>query len=321
MEWPRVPRRKRVAGVNSFGISGTNAHIVVEEYSGPAGPGQPRPTRGPAFRAVRGGHCCAAQVGDSAPDGGVGAPPGGGSCPCRPNRTTPCGNWRSATCCGSNGRNGQVSLSCFRRLSTPCRHSTDMSWTAGVGRSHFDHRAGVVFSDAASLKEGLASVARGGAERAPRAVNKVAFVYTGQGSQWVGMGRDLYGSEPVARAMLDRCEAVFTSERGVSLLDVMFGRPGAEGDLGDTAWEQPALLRAGMRPDGPLGSAWESARTVVLGHSVGELAAAQAAGVFSLEDGMRFATARGALLSATRPGDHGCGLRSAGPRWRPRWGS
>ena len=109
------------------------------------------------------------------------------------------------------------------------------------------------------------------------------------------MGRDLYECEPAARTVFDRCERVFLEERGTSLLDVMFGRAG-EGQLGDTAWEQPALYTLecaltalwtsiGVRPD------------VVLGHSVGEIAAAQAAGVFGLEDGMRFACTRGTLLS------------------------
>ena len=134
-----------------------------------------------------------------------------------------------------------------------------------------------------------------------RAATKVAFVYTGQGSQWLGMGQALYESEPVFRAVLDRCEAVFQEARGASLLDVMFGRPGVKGELGDTAWEQPALyaLQCGLT------ALWASvgiSPSVVMGHSIGEIAAAHTAGVFSLEDGMRFAEARGSLLSATDQG-------------------
>ena len=177
----------------------------------------------------------------------------------------------------------------------------DMAWTAGVGRSHFDDRAAVVFRDTESLREGLEAVAGTGDRPARGTATRIAFAYTGQGSQWVGMGRALYESEPVARAVMDRCEAVFREERGTSLLDVMFGRDGANGDLGDTAWEQPALYTiesaltglwasVGIRPD------------VVLGHSVGEIAAAHAAGVFSLEDGMRFACTRGALMSGMEEG-------------------
>ena len=177
----------------------------------------------------------------------------------------------------------------------------DMSWTAGVGRSHFDHRAGAVFYDSASLRERLSELTEATSTGKPSPPSQVAFVYTGQGSQWVGMGKTLYESEPVARAVLDRCEAVFREERGASLLDVMFGRPGASGDLGDTAWEQPALYAL----ECALTALWASAGirpNMVLGHSVGELAAAQAAGVFSLEDGMRFAARRGTLLSGTGPG-------------------
>ncbi|MDE0005377.1 MAG: acyltransferase domain-containing protein, partial [Rhodospirillaceae bacterium] len=138
----------------------------------------------------------------------------------------------------------------------------------------------------------------------PRAATKIAFAYTGQGSQWLGMGQALYESEPVARAVLERCEAVFREERGASLLDVMFGRAGADGDLGDTAWEQPALYAL----ECALTALWASVGirpSVVLGHSVGEIAAAQAAGVFNLEDGMRFAATRGTLLSGTEQGGMG----------------
>ena len=89
-----------------------------------------------------------------------------------------------------------------------------MAWTAGVGRSHFDHRTGLAFTDADSLRAGLAALAEDGEGSEPRAATRVAFVYTGQGSQWAGMGRDLYESEPVARAVLDRCEEVFREARG-----------------------------------------------------------------------------------------------------------
>ena len=178
---------------------------------------------------------------------------------------------------------------------------SDMAWTAGVGRSHFNHRAGVVFRGADSLRDRLRALAAREEHEPVGAPARVAFAYTGQGSQWAGMGEALYESEPVARAVLDRCEAVFVEERGCSLLDVMFGRDGGTGDLGDTAWEQPALYALecaltalwaslGVRPD------------VVVGHSIGELAAARAAGVFTLEDGMRFAAARGALMSRMEEG-------------------
>ena len=135
-----------------------------------------------------------------------------------------------------------------------------MAWTAAVGRSHFDYRAGAVFHDAGSLRERLNELADSGDDIGPRSATKVAFAYTGQGSQWVGMGRDLYESEPVAKAVLDRCEAVFREERGVSLLDVMFGRADGNEDLGDTAWGAACPLCAGVRPDRPLGECGHPSR-------------------------------------------------------------
>ncbi|MDE0417908.1 MAG: SDR family NAD(P)-dependent oxidoreductase [bacterium] len=177
-----------------------------------------------------------------------------------------------------------------------------MAWTASIGRSHFDCRRGVVFHDAGSLRKQLEEVADSADEATPRGRRaRIAFAYTGQGSQWTGMGRELYEQEPVARAVLDRCEAVFLERRGTSLLDVMFARGDASEDLGDTAWEQPALYAL----ECALTALWWSVGvrpSAVVGHSAGELAAAQAAGVFSLEDGMHFSQARGTALSSTSPG-------------------
>ena len=111
------------------------------------------------------------------------------------------------------------------------------------------------------------------------------------------MGEHLYHTEPVVRAVLDQCDAVLREARGTSLLDVMFGRAG---DLSEQAWTQPAIFAI----ECALTALWKSVGitpSVVLGHSLGELAAAQAAGVFSIEEGVRFAAARGEL-TATLPG-------------------
>ncbi len=178
---------------------------------------------------------------------------------------------------------------------------SDLAWTASVGRSRFAYRAGVVFRDVATLRDGLRALADPDAGAAPptpvAAPPQVAFAFTGQASQWPGMGETLYASEPVVRAVLDRCDALLRAERGASLLDVMFGRPGAAGGLDEPAWKQPAIYAL----ECALAALWRSlgiVPEVVVGHSLGEIAAAQTAGVFSLEDGLRFAAARGALIGA-----------------------
>ena len=312
MDWPDRPGRLRVAGVNCFGISGTNAHLVVEEYRGPNGAADAEgPLAAGSPQSVR--VALPATLGHlQSPDRALKP---------RRARLLPLSGKSEAALRESAGR--YVSWLAERGDQPAMEGASaepllpDMAWTAGVGRSHFDHRAGVVFRDAASLRRQLEALAEGGDIRAPSAAGRVAFAYTGQGSQWVGMGRRLYETEPVARAVLDRCESVVMDERGASLLDVMFGRDGTEGRLGDTAWEQPALYALGCA----LTALWSSVGVrpdVVVGHSVGELTAAQAAGVFSLEDGMRFACARGALMSGMADGAMAAVF--APPRgWRRPW--
>ncbi len=293
--WPDHGQGPRRAGVNSFGISGTNTHVVLEEYRGSNGAGgQAGVAPGPAQPVT---------VSLPAPIADLPWPTEGMAA--RRTRFLPLSG-------KAEGAVRELAQRYLAWLDTQTRdlspESTaldalwaDMTWTAGVGRSHFDYRAGVVFQDVGSLREQLGAVAETGTGVEPRRATKVAFVYTGQGSQWVGMGRTLYESEPLARAILDRCEAVIQEERGASLLDVMFGRAGGEGDLGNTAWEQPALYAL----ECALTALWSSVGiqpSVVLGHSIGELAAAQAAGMFSLEDGMRLAATRGALFADTAPG-------------------
>ena len=292
--WPGDGGRAPLAGVSGFGWSGTNAHVVVEGYgvlAGANGTGWPSGSARSVAAAELDG------VGDPmAPDGGA----------ARTERLLPLSARSPKALRDLAGRyvawlddHAEASES-----EEPCDAEllADMSWTAGVGRSHLPIRAGVTFSDVASLRAALEALAATGidddpsGETAPRTRGKLAFVYTGQASQWVGMGEALYGCEPVVRAVLDRCDREMQQRRGVSLLDVMFGRS-AVGDLDDPAWTQPAIYALecaltalwaslGIRPD------------VVLGHSLGEIAAAQAAGVFTLSDGLRFAAARGELMGA-----------------------
>lgn len=266
---PEVGRPRR-AGLSSFGYSGTNAHLIVEGWEGRSSERRRRfsPSESPdRYGPPEADETRLAERGQ---------------------RVLPLSAKTEPALRELAGR--------YLDWLTEEAPLADTAWTAGVGRSHFAHRAGVVFRDRDSLHEALERVQRGTSQEA--APSKVAFLYTGQGSQWTGMGRALYESEPVFRELLDRCEAVVREERGRSLRDVMFGE---EGGLDGTEWTQPALyaLQSGLT------ALWASVGVrpdVVFGHSVGEVAAAQAAGVFQPEQGLRFALRRGKLMGSLPPG-------------------
>ena len=177
----------------------------------------------------------------------------------------------------------------------------DMAWTAGAGRSHLPCRAGLVFSDLAELRNQLEQLSAGETTAAASQTMKVAFVFAGEGCQYLSMGEALYEAEPVVRAVLDRCDRVIRDLKGASLLEVMFGTAGATGDLETAEWAQPSLYAL----ECALVALWASVGirpAAVLGYGVGELAAIQAAGMFGLEDGLRFAAARGELMAALSSG-------------------
>ena len=298
--WPVRADRKALAGISGFGWSGTNAHLIVEGYrtldADPAGPDESRWAMGTAQRIDA--TLPEAVAGRSDTPEGITTrrirflPLSGRSDKALRELAQDHLDWIDRRAGGfSSGDTGEALLS-------------DMAWTAGVGRSHFSHRAGVVFHDLPSLRENLAALAETGAgagHEPGRQTGKLVFAFTGQASQWPGMGATLYQQEPVARAVLDRCDAVLRELRGASLLDIMFGRTRSEEELDNPAWTQPAIYALecalaamwtslGIRPD------------VIVGHSLGEIAAAQAAGVFDLEQGLLFAAQRGELMGAL-PGE------------------
>ncbi len=292
-DWPQTDGRPPRAGVSGFGWSGTNAHVVLEGYGGTNGAGGPVEGWAPgALRPVA--VSLPETVPASLPD--VAAPAG------RRARLLPLsGRSDGALRELADGYLSWLDSRTGEPGADEAALLADLAWTAGCGRSHFDHRAGLVFRDAGSLRKGLSALGGNDTETAPGTARKVAFAFTGQASQWVGMGEALYDTEPVARAVLNHCDALLRGDLGGSLLDVMFGRPGAPGNLDDPQWKQSAIYSLecaltalwagiGVRPD------------VVFGHSLGEIAAAHAAGVFGLEDGLRFAAARGRLIGAL-PGE------------------
>ena len=266
--WPGGLGRPLRAGVSSFGFSGTNAHLVLEGY-GPSG-------------EAAGAPLAVAVAGDGE----------AGEAPAR----------RRVRLLALSGRSGTALSELAGRYlgwlgegEPSWEGLSDASWTAGVGRSHFGVRAGLVFREGEDLEEQLRALAAGVSGReGVSGSGKVGFLFTGQGSQWAGMGRDLYEREPVFREVLDRAEEEVREERDASLLAVMFGETGG---LERTEWTQPALYAL----QGGLLALWRSvgvAPEAVLGHSVGEVSAAHAAGVFGFAEGLRFASRRGSLMGS-----------------------
>ncbi len=180
---------------------------------------------------------------------------------------------------------------------------------AGTGRAHFPHRLAVVSADArtagGNLDRWLArdespEVRVGHRSRPDRPA--LAFLYTGQGAQHPGMGRELYRTSPVFRREMDRCAEILDDLLEVPLLELLDpDHPDAE-LIHRTDQTQPALF-AVQHALTELWASWGIRPDVVLGHSIGEFAAARVAGVFSLEDALRLVTARGRAMHAVqRPG-------------------
>ncbi|MCY3928842.1 MAG: acyltransferase domain-containing protein, partial [Acidobacteria bacterium] len=263
--WPPANGRPARAGVSAFGFSGTNVHVVVEGYAAPDGDSEP------GARQAR-------------------------ILPLSAKSETALRSLANRFLGWVDGHNGD--LESDGSAAGPLL--SDLAWTAGTGRSHFPHRAAVVFRDGASLASGLRALSEANGGPEPRAATNVALVYAGRESQWTGMGEALYRMEPVVRAVLDRCDEVLRKQRGESLLEIMFGRTDAAGDLDDPAWACPAIYAL----ECALTALWSSIGirpSVVVGFGAGEFAAAQAARIFSLEDGLGLAAAAGESAAADRP--------------------
>jgi acyl transferase domain-containing protein/acyl-CoA synthetase (AMP-forming)/AMP-acid ligase II/acyl carrier protein len=171
---------------------------------------------------------------------------------------------------------------------------SDFASTVCSGREHFPVRRALIAKSAGELREKLqADFGARTSSRAPR----IAFVYTGQGSQYAGMGRELYDTQPAFQHTLDRCSEILRPSSKDSLLEVLFAPPGQPSRIDDTVWTQPILfaMEAALME---MWRSWGIEPSIVLGHSIGEYAAACAAGVFSLEDGLKLVARRAALTQA-----------------------
>lgn len=177
--------------------------------------------------------------------------------------------------------------------------AADAAWTLAIGRKPFRCRRAVAASDFASLAEALRSGAGVGGV-AERSNPPVHFLFPGQGSQHVNMGRAFYESEPRFRATIDRCSELLRPHLGLSLTDVLYPAEGtdleaAAEQLKHTVLAQPAIFVIEYAL-ADLWRHWGLEPAAMIGHSVGEFVAACHAGVFSLEDGLRLLAARGRLM-------------------------
>ena len=187
----------------------------------------------------------------------------------------------------------------------PDLNLADAAWTLQVGRRVFAHRRAVVCRDVADAEAALGDPARVETIVQDRQNAPVAFMFTGQGSQYVDMGRGLYEEESVFREATDACAELLRGPLELDLRDVLYpsgGDPDAAAErLQQTRLTQPALFAVEYAL-ARLWSAWGLEPAAMIGHSVGEYVAAHLAGVFTLEDAVALVAERGRLMQSISPG-------------------
>ncbi|MEU6769685.1 beta-ketoacyl synthase N-terminal-like domain-containing protein, partial [Streptomyces sp. NPDC046759] len=301
-EWPAEDGRPLLAGVSSFGMGGTNCHIVLAEH---------RATAGTSADAQAGtGADAQAGTGADAGKAGTGAVPT---------------LWPLSAKTAS-GLRAQAAALLAHAEAYPGLALPDVGWSLATGRTAFDHRAVVVGEDRDDFLRALRELSTGGIDAALTTGRtgphgELAFLFSGQGSQRAGMGRELAGAFPAFATALDEVCAHLDPLLTRPLREVMFAPEGtgAAAELDRTLYTQTSLFAVEVALFRLLES-WGVTPGVLMGHSIGELAAAHVAGVLSLADASALVAARGRLMQALPAGGAMIAVQAAEDEVRGRIG-
>ena len=261
IRWPS-DKGERFAGVSSFGFSGTNAHIIVG--------------KAPLLEPIK-----------STKD--------------RPQHLL-------ALSAKNEGALDELIAKYASHDLTENASLADLCFTANSGRAHFNHRIAAIVDSPENLKADFIALSHGEKPRnliTPQVKvsnsSEIAFLFTGQGAQFMNMGRQLYDNSPTFREVIDECNGILETVLDLPLLSILYPETGGPTVIDQTAYTQPAMFAIQIAL-ARLWISWGIEPAVVVGHSVGEYAAACVAGALSLEDGLKLVAERGRMMDQLPPG-------------------